>query len=178
MKKSKNNVNLELNEEGIKLKVGETTNTNELEKLEIERNEFKDKWMRTLAEFDNYRKNTLKEKQDWIKYSNEKIILDLCDVLDNFDRALATEINAENFSSYVKGIELIFQQLNSILKKNDVIKIESLGKEFDPNYHEALSSIPSEEPENTVVAVIQNGYMIGEKVIRASRVAVSKGEEG
>ena len=143
---------------------------------EIERDEFKDKWMRTLAEFDNFRKNTQKEKQDWIKYSNEKIIVDLCDVLDNFERALATEINNKNFNSYVKGVELIFQQLNSILKKNDVVKIESLGKEFDPNYHEALSSIPSKEPVDTVVAVIQNGYMIGERLIRASRVAVSNGE--
>ena len=149
---------------------------NQSEKLETERNEFKDKWMRALAEFDNYRKNTLREKQDWIKYSNEKIILDLCEVLDNFERALASEINENNFASYVKGVELIFQQLNSILKKNDVIKIDSLGKEFNPVYHEALSSIPAKEPEDTVIAIIQNGYMMGEKVIRPTRVAVSNGK--
>jgi molecular chaperone GrpE len=143
---------------------------------EAECKEYKDKWLRTLAEFDNYRKNTLKEKQDWIKYANEKIILDLCDVLDNFERALATQVNNDNLSSYIKGVEMIFQQLNSVLKKNDVIKIEVLGKEFDPNYHEALSTLPSAEPENTIVAVIQNGYMMGERVIRPSRVAVSSGE--
>ena len=155
----------------------EVPEESELEKIEKERNEFKDKWLRALAEFDNYRKNTLKEKQDWIKYSNEKIILELCEVLDNFERALATEISSDNFSAYVKGVEMIFQQLNTILKKNDVVKIEALGKEFDPNYHDALSSIPANEPQNTVVAIIQNGYMVGEKVIRASRVAVSNGEK-
>ena len=145
-------------------------------KLEEERDDFKDKWLRTLAEFENFRKNTQKDKQDWIKYSNEKIILDLCDVLDNFERALGTEINSKNFSSYVKGVELIFQQLNTVLKKHDVVKLECLGKEFDPNFHEALSTIPSKEPEDTIVAVIQNGYMIGERLIRPSRVAVSNGE--
>lgn len=148
---------------------------NELETALKERDEFKDKWLRTLAEFDNFRKNNLKEKQDWIKYANEKIILDLCEVLDNFERALATEVDAQSFEAYKKGIDLIFQQFNNILKKNNVTKIEAQGKEFDPNLHDALSSIPSEEDENIVVAVIQNGYMIGEKVIRHSRVAVSNG---
>ena len=154
----------------------ETPEINELERLENEARESKDKWLRTLAEFENYRRNTFKEKQDWMKYANEKIILDLCDVIDNFERALQTQVTAKTLASYTKGIELIFQQLNSVLKKNDVIKIEVLGKEFDPNFHEALSSIPSEEPENKIIAVIQNGYMIGEKVIRPSRVAVSNGE--
>jgi len=148
-----------------------------IEDLEKEKNEFKDKWIRTLAEFDNFRKNAQKDKQDWIKYANEKLILDICDVVDNFERALATEVNAENYTSYVRGVEMIFQQINSLFKKNDVFKIEALGKEFDPNYHEAWSSVPAKEPENTIIAVIQNGYMIGEKLIRPSRVAVSNGEK-
>ena len=160
-----------------KSKPKKQSNAQIIQNLEKERDEFKDKWMRTLAEFENFRRNAQKDKQDWLKYANEKIILEVCDVLDNFERALSSEINEANYNSYVKGVEMIFQQLNSVLKKNNVIKIESLGKEFDPNYHEALSSIPAPEPENTVVAIIQNGYMIGEKVIRASRVAVSNGNE-
>ncbi|MCL2063138.1 MAG: nucleotide exchange factor GrpE [Candidatus Cloacimonetes bacterium] len=148
-----------------------------IEDLEKEKSEFKDKWLRTLAEFENYRKNSHKEKQDWIKYANEKVFLEFCDVLDNFERALSTDVNSENYSSYIKGVEMIFQQMNSIFKKNDVIKIDALGKEFDPNYHEAWSSIPALEPENIIVAIVQNGYMLGEKVIRASRVAVSNGEK-
>jgi molecular chaperone GrpE len=143
--------------------------------LEIERDDYKDKWVRTLAEFENFRRNTQKDKLDFIKYAGEKIILEVCEVLDNFEKALATEVTEENYKSYAKGIELIFQQLNSVLKKNDVIKIDALGKEFDPNYHEAISSIPALEPENTIVAVVSSGYMMGEKVIRASRVAVSSG---
>jgi len=159
-------------EVNVKKKKSDTIND-----LEIERDEFKDKWLRTLAEFDNYRKNALKDKQEWVKYANEKIILEFCDVLDNFERALATEVNATNFQSYVKGVEMIFQQIKTVFKKNEVIKIDCLGKEFDPNYHEAWSAVPDPEPENTIIAVIQNGYMIGEKVIRASRVAVSNGEK-
>jgi molecular chaperone GrpE len=148
----------------------------QIRQMEFERDEFKDKWMRTLAEFENFRKNTQRDRLDWIKYANEKILLEICDVNDNFEKALATEIHTENYQSIIKGIELIYQQINSVLKKNDVIKMEALGKDFDPNYHEAMSSIPSEEPENTIIGVIQNGYMIGEKVIRAPKVAVSAGE--
>lgn len=147
----------------------------ELDIITKERDEFKDKWLRELASFDNFRKNTLKEKQDWIKYANEKIILDLCEILDNFERALSTDINANNFESYKKGVEMIYQQFNNLLKRNNVEKIEALGQEFDPNIHDAISSIPSEEEENIIVAVIQNGYKIGEKIVKHSRVAVSNG---
>ncbi|MCL1826460.1 MAG: nucleotide exchange factor GrpE [Candidatus Cloacimonetes bacterium] len=148
-----------------------------LEQAEIEIAEFKDKWLRTLAEFENYRKNSFKEKQDWLKYANEKIILDICEVLDNFERALSTKVTAKTIEPFTKGVNMIFQQLEGILKKNDVIKLDASGKEFDPNFHEALAHTPSDLPENKIVAVIQNGYMIGEKVIRPSRVAVSNGEK-
>jgi molecular chaperone GrpE len=145
--------------------------------LEKERDDFKDKWMRTLAEYDNFRKRSEKEKSDWIKFSNEKIILDFCDVLDNFERALATNVDIKNFKSYVKGVDLIFQQFNAVLKKNEVIKIDVEGKEFNPNYHEALSALPSTKKKNTIIGVIQNGYIMKDKVIRYSKVAVSNGEK-
>ncbi len=153
----------------------EETTESEIEQITRERDEFKDKWLRELASFDNFRKNTFKEKQDWIKYANEKIILDLCEILDNFERALSVDVTADNLESYKKGVDMIFQQFNTLLKKNNVEKIESLGEEFDPNIHDAISSIPSEEDENKIVAVIQNGYKMGEKIIRHSRVAVSNG---
>jgi len=147
----------------------------ELEKLETERDEFKDKWLRTLAEFDNFRKNTLKEKSDWMKYSNEKIVLEICEVFDNFERAFSVELNSEGFEAFKKGIELIYQQIETLLKRNNVTKIDCLEKEFDPNFHEALAHIPSELDENMIAAVIQNGYRMKEKVIRPARVAVSNG---
>ena len=147
------------------------------EKLERERDEFKDKWMRLYADFENFKKRSEKEKADWIRYANEKIILDFCDVLDNFERALGTNIEMTNHEAYMKGIELIFQQLNSVLKKHNAIKIEVMGKEFDPQYHEALAAVPAKEKKNTIVGVIQNGYMMGDKVVRYSKVAVSNGEK-
>lgn len=147
----------------------------ELEKLEEERDEFKNKWLRTLADFDNFRKNTLKEKSDWMKYSNEKIILEICEVFDNFERAFSVEVNTEGFESFKKGIELIYQQIETLLKRNNVSKIECLETEFDPNFHEALAHIPSELGENIIAAVIQNGYKMNDKVIRPARVAVSNG---
>ncbi|MCB5249988.1 MAG: nucleotide exchange factor GrpE [Candidatus Cloacimonadales bacterium] len=147
----------------------------ELDKLMDERDEFKDKWLRTLAEFDNFRRNTLKEKSDWVKYSNEKLVLEICDVFDNFERALTTEVKEANFEAFKEGIALIYQQIEGLLKRNNVTKIEYENKEFDPNFHEALAYIPSEYDENTIAALIQNGYKMNDRVIRAARVAVSNG---
>lgn len=149
----------------------------ELDKMTEERDEFKDKWLRTLAEFDNFRKNTLKEKSDWVKYSNEKILLEICEVFDNFERSNAIELSENNLESYKKGIDLIYQQIETLLKRNNISKIECVEKEFDPNYHEALAHIPSELDENIITAIIQNGYTMNEKVIRPARVAVSNGNK-
>ncbi len=173
--------NEELSTEDIEESEEEKTETElleeEVEKMTKERNEFKDKWLRSLAEFDNFRKNTLKEKQDWISYANEKILLEICEVFDNFERAFDNEVTEHNFEAYHKGIQLIYQQIESLLKKNNIERIESLEKEFDPNYHEALAHIPSELNSNIIAAVIQNGYRLKEKVIRPARVAVSNGNK-
>lgn len=145
--------------------------------LQMENEEIKDKWIRTAAEFDNFRRRSFEEKSGWIKNATERLVLELCDVADNFERALHPENKKQNIKSFKKGIDLIYQQLESVLKKEGVSKIEALEKEFDPNYHEALAHIPSDLEENKIVAVIQNGYLMNEKVIRAARVAVSNGEK-
>ena len=143
---------------------------------QIEKAELQDKYMRAAAEFENFRKRNIAEKSDWIKNATQRLVLELCDVLDNFERALHPEIE-KNRESFEKGIELIFQQLENVLKKEGVKKIEAMEEEFDPNFHEALAHIPSELEENKVAAVIQNGYTMNEKVIRPVRVAVSNGEK-
>lgn len=140
-----------------------------------EKEEFKDKWVRNAAEFENFRRRTISEKSDWIKNATERIVLELCDVVDNFERAVHPETE-KNRESYEKGIELIFQQLNGVLKKEGVEKIEAMGEEFDPQFHEALAHIPSELEDNKIAAVIQNGYTMNSKVIKPARVAVSNGE--
>ncbi|MDA3814477.1 MAG: nucleotide exchange factor GrpE [Candidatus Cloacimonetes bacterium] len=143
--------------------------------LLAENAELKDKWVRNAAEFENFRRRTISEKSDWIKNATERIVLELCDVVDNFERALHPDAE-KNRESYEKGIDLIFQQLDGVLKKEGVKKIEALGEEFDPQFHEALAHIPSELKDNKIAAVIQNGYTMNSKVIRPARVAVSNGE--
>lgn len=144
--------------------------------LLVENAELKDKWVRNAAEFENFRRRSISEKSGWIKNATERIVLELCDVIDNFERALHPEVE-KNREVYEKGIELIFQQLNGVLIKEGVEKIEALGEEFDPQFHEALAHIPSKMKDNKIVAVIQNGYTMNSKVIRPARVAVSNGEK-
>jgi molecular chaperone GrpE len=148
----------------------------QLENLQAELESVKDQKLRIAAEFDNFRRRSVTEKSNWIKNANERLLLEICDIRDNFERGLEAGKNEKNGESYKKGIELIFQQLENLLKKEGVQKIEAINQEFDPQYHEALAHIPSEEEENTIVAVIQNGYKLNDKIIRAARVAVSNGE--
>lgn len=141
--------------------------------LETSVNEWKDKYLRSMADFDNYRKRSLEEKSDWIKRATEKLALTICDVLDNFDRALLQLNDELKEDSFMKGIILIDQQLKSALEKEGVKRIEALGTDFDPNLHEALAHIPSDYDEGKVAAIIQNGYTMNDKLIRPVRVAVS-----
>jgi len=149
----------------------------ELEKVKRERDEFKNKYIRLYAEFENFRKRSFSEKADWIKNANERLILELCDVSDNFQRALENGIEEHQFESFKKGVELIYQQIGNILKKESVEKIEALEKDFDPNFHEALAHIPSNMEKDKVSAIIQNGYKMNNKIIRIAKVAVSNGEK-
>lgn len=148
----------------------------EEEKLSLEVSLWKDKYLRNMAEFDNFRRRSIKEKSDWLKNSNERILLEICDVIDNFERAMTQLKEEQKDDPFIKGVLQIEQQLNSLLVKENIVKIETEGKEFDPSIHEALAHIPSDEAENTVVATIQNGYKLNDKVVRAARVAVSNGQ--
>ncbi|MDD3535504.1 MAG: nucleotide exchange factor GrpE [Candidatus Cloacimonetes bacterium] len=145
--------------------------------LEDELLDLRDKYLRNMAEFENYRKRSITEKADWIKYATQKLALEICDVVDNFERALAQGNPEDIESPFGKGIVLIERQLVKVLEKEGIKKIEALGKEFDPEYHDALAHIPSEHEENTVAAIIQNGYTMHDKVIRPVRVAVSNGQD-
>ncbi|MBN2460373.1 MAG: nucleotide exchange factor GrpE [Candidatus Cloacimonetes bacterium] len=145
--------------------------------LESEIEALMDQKMRLAADFENFRRRTNSEKADWIKNATERLVLEICDVFDNFERALHPETEKSSKDSFRQGIELIFHQLGELLKKEGVKKIEGLGKEFDPQFHDALVHIPSDFPENKIVAVIQNGYTMNNKLIRAAKVAVSNGQK-
>jgi molecular chaperone GrpE len=129
-----------------------------------------------MAEFENYRRRSIQEKSDWIKLSTQKLALEICDVSDNFERALQQVTEEKKTDSFVVGVQMIEQQLRTVLEKEGVVRIEALGKEFDPSLHDALAHIPSEYEENLVAAVIQNGYLMNGKVLRPVRVAVSSGK--
>lgn len=147
-----------------------------IKETEAELADWKDKYLRSMAEFENFRRRSNQEKTDWIKLSTQKMALEVCDVADNFERALTQLTGAQKEDGFVKGVLLIEQQLRSVLEKEGVRKIEALGQEFDPTLHEALAHIPSEYDENLIAAVIQNGYMMNGKVLRPVRVAVSSGK--
>lgn len=143
---------------------------------EAEALQWKDKYLRMMAEFDNFRKRSNAEKADWIRLATQKLALDICDVADNFERALAQGSAEELDSPFGRGVQMIEKQLLNALEKEGVKKINALGEEFNPEYHEALAHIPSEMGENIVAAVIQNGYLMHDKILRPARVAVSNGE--
>jgi len=135
--------------------------------------ELKKLLLRTQADFDNYRKRKQKEIQEIHQYSGEDFIIDILPVVDNFERALASSKDEED--PFYKGVKMIYQQLLNVLEKHDVKEIEALGKVFDPNYHEAVMQVNTDEYENdTVTEVLRKGYLYHSKVIRPTMVKVCK----
>lgn len=145
--------------------------------LEREKEDAVGKYLRLLAEFENYRKRNEKERINWIRNATEKLSLKICDIIDDFERALQAKPDDRETDQFLKGIESIYKKLENVINAEGVQKIEALGKEFDPMYHEAVSYIPAEEKADTVISVIQNGYIMHNRVIRAAKVAVSAGND-
>lgn len=138
-----------------------------------ERDELQERLMRLAAEFDNFRKRTAREWQDHQKRANSDVLREMIELVDNFERAL--EAPAEDTAGLRRGVELIHQQLLSSLKKFGVEDISAEGMEFDPQQHEALMMVDSDEVDSQhVVQVIQKGYALNGEVLRPARVTVSR----
>lgn len=176
MTKNKKQKETENGQVDIQTPKTELTPEERIAELEIEIAELKDKYIRSMAEFENFRNRSNREKADWIKLSTQKLALKVCDVLDNLERALEQVDEEAKEDKLIKGFVLIEQQLRKVLESENVRKIEALGSEFDPALHEALAHIPSDEEENIITAVIQNGYTSHDVVIRPAKVAVSSGQ--
>lgn len=132
-----------------------------------------ERYMRLMAEFQNFKRRAAREKSDIHAYANERIVSDLLPVLDNFERALTTE--TDEFEAYAKGMELIFEQLKTALEKAGVKEIEALGCDFDPNVHNAVMTDNTDDYENDKISkVLQKGYKLNDRVVRPSMVAVNK----
>lgn len=149
----------------------------EPERLKQRIGELEDRLLRTAADFDNYRKRQARHYDDMVKAASDRVLTDLLEVVDNFRRALATAGDKGDVEAYRKGTEMIYDQMNGLLGKYDVTPIEAVGRPFDPNLHEALMQVPSEEyPEGTVAIEMSRGYKRGDRVLRHAKVGVSIGE--
>lgn len=144
-----------------------------LEKANKEIAELKDKYLRTLAEFDNYKKRTMKEKAELILNGGEKTITALLPVLDDFERALADK--GEDATAVREGFQLIVKKLEKILEGLGVRPIDTKDKDFDVDFHEAIAMVPAgDDQKGKVIDCVQTGYTLNDKVIRHAKVAVGQ----
>lgn len=135
-----------------------------------------DKYLRLSAEFDNYRKRTMKEKAELIRSAGEKVITAILPVLDDMERAIRTMEKAENTDALLEGVELIYNKFLKVLGQEGLKKIETEGKDFDTDYHEAIAMVPApdEESKGKILDCVQTGYTLNDKVIRHAKVAVAQ----
>lgn len=154
----------------------EGTEVNEVEELGKKLQEINDKYIRLQAEFDNYRKRTLKEKMELTKSAGEKILVNVLPVVDNFERALQSMETAQDVEAVKEGVNLIYNNFKEFMVQNGVKEIDAVNLEFDTDIHEAITKIPapSEELKGKVVDCVEKGYTLNEKVIRFSKVVVGE----
>ena len=151
------------------------SSNNEIDDLKAQVEKFKNDYLQLRAEFDNYRRNAIKERSELVKYGSERVLIDILGVLDNFERAIENKPTAENLTNYVKGIEMTQAEFKSALVKHGVSEIPSQGAAFDPSVHEALSSEESTEIKpGFITRVFKKPYKLHEKVIRTGQVIVAR----
>ena len=153
-----------------------TSDADKLAAAEEEIATLKDKYLRQVAEFDNYRKRTLKEKVELIQNGGEKVLSALLPVLDDLDRALDNINKSDDVATLKEGVELIIDKMYKTLASQGLKKMETIGQEFDTDFHEAVALIPATEEvqKNHVMNCVQAGYLLGEKVIRHAKVVVGQ----
>lgn len=141
--------------------------------------DFKDRYLRTAAEFDNYRKRQARERDDLICYANERLISQLLPILDNLERALDSQPDQAELEGILEGVRMVSEQLQGVLRSCGLEAIQSVGDTFDPNLHEAVGVLPSpEHPEGQVVSELQKGYSLKGRVLRPSMVHVAGPGDG
>jgi len=146
-----------------------------LEEKEKEAKEHYDRLLRMAADFENYKKRAVREKEEWTKFANEDLIKEILPFIDNLERAVNHSEKTEDFQSLVEGIKLTAQQLLKTLNKFGVSPIESLGKPFNPAVHHAMLLVETDQHEpNQVVEEFQKGYLLNDRLLRPATVSVSK----
>lgn len=163
-------------EESVDILSEEEKHTQELEKLQDDYNALNDKYLRLNAEFDNYRKRTIKEKSELIKSGGERVLMEIITLVDDFERALASMNDAKDKKALFEGMELIYSKFIQFTEQHGVKEIEVIGKEFDPEHSEAVTTIPvqDESQKGMVIDCIQKGYRLNDKIIRYPKVIVGE----
>lgn len=135
-----------------------------------------DKYLRLQADFENTRKRWERDRSDILRYANDDLLCSLLNITDDLERSLElSQEKHEDFTAFLKGVEMILAHIHDLMKKNGVTAVDAAGKIFDPNFHEALMQVESADwPENTVVEEMQKGYLLNGKVLRTAKVKVSK----
>jgi molecular chaperone GrpE len=148
----------------------------EVDALKAEIEDQKDKYLRLAAEFDNYRKRTMKEKSELILNGGKKCIESILPVVDDFERALSNMEKATDVNAVKEGVELIYNKFTAALGQNGVKKIEAIGQPLDTDFHEAIAVIPApaEEQKGKVIDCVQTGYMMNDSVLRHAKVVVGE----
>jgi molecular chaperone GrpE len=150
-------------------------NGDPLAKAQAEAAKMKDAWIRTAADFDNFRKRTRREVEDARKSGREELLKELLPVFDNLERAVTSSKNAPDVKGVVDGLSMILKHFESTLARSGITKVATTGATFDPSVHEAIQQVEtSDHAPGTVVAEVQPGYMNGERLVRAAMVVVAK----
>jgi molecular chaperone GrpE len=146
-----------------------------LQEKEKEAAENYDKYVRAVAEMENYKKRAVRDRADSLKYGQENLIKDILPLVDNLDRAMEHACNSNDFEAFKAGLQLIQNQLNGCLAKQGVEPIEAIGRDFDPNVHEAVLQVESpEHGHNQVVEELEKGYLLNGRLLRPSKVSVCR----
>jgi molecular chaperone GrpE len=140
--------------------------------------ENRDRWIRAVADLENYRKRALAEKSQLLKYRNEELLRDLLSILDNLERAIKHACDGERCDPLTEGVSMTAAMFKEVLSKYGLKEIDSEGQQFDPHFHEAVARAPADnKPNNTVVHEVEKGYMYQDRLLRPSKVVVAVEEQ-
>lgn len=162
-------------QESVKRRKPRVSYKKQYEELKVEFEKLKDQLLRKAAEFENYKKRTEKEFLQLMKNANAELLTEILPIVDDFERCLQSTEKNKDFNVLLEGIQLIYKNLMKVLEKHGVQAVESVGKEFDPEKHEALMQVESKEhPPGTVVEEHLKGYIMNDRILRHAKVIVSK----
>lgn len=160
----------------VKKKAKKLSSKEQIKELETQLGEAKDKYLRLFAEFDNYKKRTLKEKLELMRTASQDVLNKMLPVLDDFDRAKKSADDDSSSEQFSDGVKLVYEKIHSTLSAQGLKAMESTGEDFDPELHEAITEIPApnEDMKGKVIDTIEKGYYLNEKIIRYAKVVVGK----